>query len=228
MIKIYNKAYTSAFWKYLRYGSKITEPYYVFKSANGIENDMKFYIWRTKEDHKVRPTHAANNGKVFSYNKPPPTGHPGRAINCRCHDEAIHATFDGDENSVSKYDIDTWPTVPINGKLIEGLPSKAKPRSRGEKSLYDIYGGEWKPHTIDPRHNLHWDYKGRDRCDEWMNIPINGKVPKIIEKSVYKSFKYKEANMLRVRCFDDFDNGPQILIAGMHEDYRHTAQYLSK
>ena len=42
------------------------------------------YIWRTKRDNKVRPSHAANEGKVFSWDNPPPTGHPGDDDNCRC------------------------------------------------------------------------------------------------------------------------------------------------
>lgn len=222
-IKIYNKKYDAAFRKYLRYVTPISEPYYLVRSAP--ENDMYFYIWRTQEDRRVRATHAANNGKIFSYNIPPPTGHPGYEVNCRCYAEDVHAKFDGIDDSVSKYDINTWPTVPINGKLVEGLPSKNKPRSRGEKSLYDIYGGEWKPHTIDLRHNLHWDYKPAGKCTEWLNIPINGKEPKIIKK--HKYLKYRKMNMLHVRCFDDFDSGPQILIFGDAEDYLKAGKYLS-
>ena len=46
----------------------------------GIER----YKWRTAEDTRVRPEHAANNGKIFSWGDPPPTGHPGHDVNCRC------------------------------------------------------------------------------------------------------------------------------------------------
>ncbi len=45
------------------------------------------YVWRTAGDHKVRPEHAANNGRVFSWDAPPPTGHPGDGFNCRCRAE---------------------------------------------------------------------------------------------------------------------------------------------
>ena len=38
------------------------------------------YIWRSLDDEKVRPDHAANDGKIFSWNNPPPTGHPGAAL----------------------------------------------------------------------------------------------------------------------------------------------------
>jgi hypothetical protein len=42
------------------------------------------YIWRTQGDNKTRPSHAANNGKTFSWDNPPETGHLGEAYGCRC------------------------------------------------------------------------------------------------------------------------------------------------
>jgi len=43
------------------------------------------YIWSTSGDERVRPTHAANEGKIFSWSSPPlETGHPGEDIQCRC------------------------------------------------------------------------------------------------------------------------------------------------
>ena len=42
------------------------------------------YIWRTRDDDKVRPEHRANHGKIFSWDTPPPTGHPGESFGCRC------------------------------------------------------------------------------------------------------------------------------------------------
>jgi len=107
--------------------------------------------------------------------------------------------------------------------MIKDLPSERKPRLEGEKRLYDIYGGEWRAHTKDKGHNLHWDYKSEGKATRWLNIPINGKKPKIIKKYL----KYMEENKLYVRCFDDFSGRPQILIDGNAEDYLHAANYLS-
>lgn len=42
------------------------------------------YIWRTRRDHKVRVSHAANNGKIFWWKNPPEVGHSGEDYNCRC------------------------------------------------------------------------------------------------------------------------------------------------
>lgn len=69
--------YRRAFDAYLRYGTPID------LSAKAAIRTGR-YVWRTREDDKVRPSHAANNGKVFSWSDPPPTGHPGEAPGCRC------------------------------------------------------------------------------------------------------------------------------------------------
>jgi len=42
------------------------------------------YEWVTAGDERVRPSHAALNGKVFDWNDPPPEGHPGEPVACRC------------------------------------------------------------------------------------------------------------------------------------------------
>ncbi|WPY00858.1 Phage head morphogenesis domain protein [Candidatus Trichorickettsia mobilis] len=138
--KHYNPAYHKAFVAYLRYGTAITVPYYVIKAAS-----PEHYIWRTQEDNKVRLTHAANNGKVFAWDKPPATGHPGQQRNCRCWAEPVMVIIEDlskVEALIKMTDTKTWPEPPINGILREGLASKTKPRNRKEKSLYDQYGGE--------------------------------------------------------------------------------------
>ncbi|STO60119.1 phage Mu protein gp30-like protein [Canicola haemoglobinophilus] len=45
---------------------------------------IKKYRWSTSGDERVRTSHAENDGKIFSYDDPPETGHPGHEINCRC------------------------------------------------------------------------------------------------------------------------------------------------
>jgi hypothetical protein len=36
----------------------------------------------------VRASHAANNGRIFAWDNPPETGHPGEDYGCRCTEEA--------------------------------------------------------------------------------------------------------------------------------------------
>ena len=47
-----------------------------------------YYEWSATEDERTRPTHAAQDGKVFSWKKAPLVGgrnlHPGEDYNCRC------------------------------------------------------------------------------------------------------------------------------------------------
>lgn len=42
------------------------------------------YVWRGAMDERERPEHRAREGKTFSWSKPPPDGHPGEPVNCRC------------------------------------------------------------------------------------------------------------------------------------------------
>ena len=51
---------------------------------------ISHFKWRTILDGRERPTHHANNNKIFSWDKPPAiTGFPGHDINCRCRALAI-------------------------------------------------------------------------------------------------------------------------------------------
>lgn len=52
--------------------------------ARHEELGIKKYRWSTSGDERVRDSHAENDGKIFSYDDPPETGHPGHDINCRC------------------------------------------------------------------------------------------------------------------------------------------------
>lgn len=50
---------------------------------------IKRYRWRTSRDDRVRPAHRAREGDIFRWNDPPPDGHPGQPILCRCTPEPI-------------------------------------------------------------------------------------------------------------------------------------------
>lgn len=53
--------------------------------ARQTQNGISKYQWVTAGDERVRPTHAAHEGKIYSWNNPPAdTGNPGEDINCRC------------------------------------------------------------------------------------------------------------------------------------------------
>ena len=48
-----------------------------------------FYIWRTKEDDRVREDHGLRDGMVFAWDHPPKGGHPGDDYGCRCWAEPL-------------------------------------------------------------------------------------------------------------------------------------------
>ena len=47
------------------------------------------YIWRSRDDARVRAAHASYDDQVFSWSDPPIGGHPGQGWNCRCTAEPI-------------------------------------------------------------------------------------------------------------------------------------------
>lgn len=55
------------------------------------------YRWSTSQDERVRKgknSHRAREGQIFRWDEPPPDGHPGEPINCRC---VAIPVFDDDE-----------------------------------------------------------------------------------------------------------------------------------
>ncbi|MDP3960110.1 MAG: phage minor head protein [Pseudorhodobacter sp.] len=47
------------------------------------------YIWRSRDDSRVRSAHAEYDDHIFSWSDPPEGGHPGQGWNCRCTAEPI-------------------------------------------------------------------------------------------------------------------------------------------
>lgn len=45
---------------------------------------LTHYMWSTSQDSRVRDEHRPLDGKIFTWDDPPPGGHPGEAIQCRC------------------------------------------------------------------------------------------------------------------------------------------------
>ena len=75
--------YRKAFQAYLRKGTPI-------EWSIKQDRPTTHYIWRTRGDEKVRQSHAANDGQIFAWDNPPPTGHPGEDFGCRCTSEPYY------------------------------------------------------------------------------------------------------------------------------------------
>lgn len=81
---IHSSAYRKAFIQYLRRGTAIE------LTLKADIHPTERYIWRTREDEKVRASHAANDGRIFSWDDPPLTGNPGDEYGCRCWAEPYY------------------------------------------------------------------------------------------------------------------------------------------
>jgi SPP1 gp7 family putative phage head morphogenesis protein len=92
MISTRSPLYQKAFEQYLRKGTPVDIAIKALLKAQA--NETPHYIWRTSGDDKVRPSHAANEGRVFAWNNPPDTGNPGEAPNCRCTAEPYYGPYD--------------------------------------------------------------------------------------------------------------------------------------
>lgn len=58
-----------------------------FLQAEALQ--LNRYIWRSRDDARVRAAHATNDDQVFFWSDPPLGGHPGQSWNCRCTAEPI-------------------------------------------------------------------------------------------------------------------------------------------
>jgi hypothetical protein len=76
--------YREALAQYLRRGVPVRV------SIKEALHPTTHYVWRARGDGKVRASHAANNGKIFAWNDPPATGHPGEDWGCRCWAEPYY------------------------------------------------------------------------------------------------------------------------------------------
>jgi hypothetical protein len=101
---------------------------------------------------------------------------------------------------------ESWPRPPVEGELTPNEPSRGKPKQRGEKSLYDEKGGEWRPHKPDKYHpEGHWDHKPSGENSAWEDVlvktlpPVNvyPVPPAANEKEYKKQMKQYKKDMKR-------------------------------
>lgn len=50
---------------------------------------IKFYIWASQHDKRVRTAHAERDGKIFRWDTPPEGGHPSQDFGCRCYAQPL-------------------------------------------------------------------------------------------------------------------------------------------
>lgn len=90
-----SKSYQEAYRRYLRRGIPMDV------SLKATHQSLPYYRWRTQRDERVRATHAANEGKIFAWARPPAAGHPGTEPGCRCHAEPVRVVMQGEQTQLS-------------------------------------------------------------------------------------------------------------------------------
>ena len=108
---------------------------------------VRFYKWKTILDGRERPTHHANNGKVFAWAKAPATGHPGHEINCFPGSTKVDLT-----NGCYKL----WrrfyqgPVVTVEtgqGARLQATPNHPILTGRGWLAINDVQEGDYLIHV---------------------------------------------------------------------------------
>ncbi len=98
---------------------------------------LRRYIWRSQDDKKVRASHAVNDDKIFEWDNPPPTGHPGDDYGCRCWAEPI---LDGAEEEPSSEGVEVAVlvnpiTIEVAAEVIAIIANTADKVNKGRKLL---------------------------------------------------------------------------------------------
>lgn len=91
-------------------------------------------IWRSRDDSKVRDSHAGFDDQVFRWDQPPAGGHPGQAHNCRCVAEPVAP---GSRNDVILAEL-TLPadSFPSSGGIVRELANGLLARSPAGIAAY--------------------------------------------------------------------------------------------
>ena len=80
------------------------------------KNPNDYYIWRTRQDNKVRGKHAEREGKIFNKHIPPEGGNPGEDYNCRCWAEPYKPQKVEKLGITAKVDLSALPQYAENNK----------------------------------------------------------------------------------------------------------------
>ena len=85
MRRILHQEYGSTGWNLRRLArDQTTKQIGQLTQVRHMQSGFRRYTWISAGDSRVRDTHAANDGQVFEWTKPPTEGHPGHEILCRC------------------------------------------------------------------------------------------------------------------------------------------------
>lgn len=132
-----------------------------FNEARQTSLGIEKYIWQTSGDERVRDEHAQNDGKIFSWDDPPDTGHPGEDIQCRCV-ALPYFDLDAEEANLGTEEAPAEEDTRVEGKEPEDKPSD------GELSPRTNIYSEWADSLTDSEKQACSNYwQGTDRHKEF-------------------------------------------------------------
>ncbi len=105
------------------------------------KNPNDYYIWRTRQDDKVRGKHAEREGKIFNKHIPPEGGNPGEDYNCRCWAEPYKPKKVERLGISAKVDLSGLPQYAENDK--SEIKSDVIPHNPNYISDEELYKRMW-------------------------------------------------------------------------------------
>ncbi len=140
------------FMQYIRHGVPMALS---LKQETADNHSTPRYIWRTHGDGKVRESHQRNDGKIFSWDNPPPTGHPGEDYGCRCIAEPYVEEIDEYMNTELKDVADTgfpWGEGNFIWHYFNGNGEAVRLRDTGHlEKVVSSYWGSFFGHRVKKR-----------------------------------------------------------------------------
>lgn len=114
------------------------------------------YRWNTQGDARVRAAHRARNGKIFSWNKPPPDGHPGEPVECFPADTPVQ--IDGLRAVTRRmWRGELAEVVTSSGRRIRATPNHPVLTTRGWVGLGSLDSGDHIVEVVPDGPSVHDD-----------------------------------------------------------------------
>lgn len=175
------------------------------QEALGIER----YILRSRDDAKVRDSHADYDDRVFRWGDPPAGGHPGEAFNCRCYAEPVPSApqsnviltdFDGSipPQDLTAHETSGGHTIALHVGKSEAFLIRSVRTPRGRTLFFSLY--RWRHGTfpsLEAAQKL--TNSNLAQNSEIVNAVARGELPDAFVTSTFNSITGTEAYRITQR-----------------------------
>ncbi len=163
------------------------------------------YEWETSHDERVRESRRERQGKVFSWSKLPPEGHPGYPIRCRCialpvidWDRQLGEPEKGSYEDVS----DVAPQVTNAAGALNAVMQSGTIKAEQKVELTFVPAKTMKEAEIFARDILGIPHSEMiaEAWAEYCNNPNPREIAKVVGRTIEEEYRKKIWN--KVRCYD--------------------------